>query len=560
LNTTHKANWDFGSGATTSISTQISTEDDRLDLFLIYGPKLETILTRYTGLTGRPPVPPRWSFGFWQSKWGYRSWEEVWAVVNKAREERVPMDVVHLDPYWMRDRMYADLVWDEERFPDPAANLAKLREAGIKISLWLQPWIPEQSEVYAEALAHDAFVKHEDGSVYLYEPTIPARPANRCGILDFSSPTGREWYIQKILGLIEQGVSAFKVDFGEAIPEDGVFANGMRGREMHNQYALLYHAAFYEAFERSGKADELVCWGRSGWAGIQRYPVSWSGDMNCNFASMTCTFWAGLSMSLSGVQFWSHDIGGFMGQTNPELFVRWAQWGLLSSHSRAHGTTAREPWTQGAEALTIFREFDELRYRLIPYLYSLAHEAHQTGMPVLRPMVLQFQDDPATRTIDGQYMLGPSLLVAPILEAGAVGKHVYLPQGTWYNYWTDTAYEGGRWLQLPAQLDWIPLFVRAGTVLPLGPVEQYVGEQAAEHGGPDEVTLKVYPLTLPSPPRGNGHLHEDGGTTHFIYDEGTMSIEPDAGAPQARTYTVEIAGQSLTATQHTEGSAEIKVQ
>jgi alpha-D-xyloside xylohydrolase len=561
LNTTFGASWDIGSGETTAISTGIETRDDRLDLFLIYGPGLKDILARYTGLTGRAPVPPRWSFGFWQSKWGYRSWEEVWEVVNRAREERIPLDVVHLDPYWMRERMYADLVWDPERFPNPAENLTRLREAGVKICLWVQPWIPEGSEVFAEAAAHDAFVKREDGSVYLYQPTIPARPANSCGIIDFSSPAGREWYIGKLLGLLSQGVSAFKVDFGEAIPEDGVFANGMRGTEMHNQYALLYHAAFYEAFERSGRADELVCWGRSGWAGIQRYPVGWSGDMLPNFPSMACTLWAGLSLALSGVPFWSHDIGGFRGRTNPELYMRWAQWGLLSSHSRAHGTTSREPWSQGDEALTNFREFDELRYRLIPYLYSLAHEAHQTGLPVMRPMVLEHQDDYATRTIDGQYLLGPSLLVAPILEAGAMSKQVYLPKGTWYNFWTDTAYEGGRWLPMPTIPDLLPLFVRAGTVLPLGPVEQYVGELAAEHGGPDEVTLKVYPLQLPSPPRASGHLHEDGGTTQFHYDEGVMKIEPDEGAPRTRTYHVEVVGQdSPTATQRTEGVAEITVQ
>lgn len=563
LNTTFGASWDIGSGHPTSISTGIETADDRLDLFLIYGPNLKDILARYTGLTGRAPVPPRWSFGFWQSKWGYRSWEEVWAVVNKAREERVPLDVVHLDPYWMRERMYADLVWDETRLPDPATNIAKLREAGVKICLWVQPWIPEQSDVFAEAAANDAFVKREDGSVYLYQPTIPARPANTCGIIDFSSPAGREWYIGKLLGLIGQGVSAFKVDFGEAIPEDAVFANGMRGAEMHNQYALAYHAAFYEAFERSGRADELVCWGRAGWAGIQKYPVAWSGDMHPNFASMACTLWSGLSMALSGVPYWSHDIGGVGtpgGPTTPELYIRWAQWGLLSSHSRAHGATSREPWSQGEQALTIFREFDELRYQLIPYLYSLAIEAHQTGLPLMRPMVLEFQDDPATRTIDGQYMLGPNILVAPVLEAGSLSKPVYLPKGTWYNFWTETAYEGGRWIPMPTQLDWLPLFVRAGTILPLGPIEQYVGEQAAAHGGPDEITLKVYPLQLPSPPRGTGHVHEDGGTTHFVYDEGTMTIEPDSGAPQARTYHVEVVGRDpLKASQRTEGSAEITV-
>ena len=562
LNTTFKTTWDVGSGATSSVSTQIETEDDRLDLFLIHGPRIADILSRYTALTGRPPVPPRWSFGFWQSKCTYSSWDEVWEIARKARAERVPTDVIHLDPPWLRERMYADLVWDEERFPDPAGNLARLREEGFRISLWLQPWIPEDSEVFAEGVEHGAFATREDGSVYFYAPTIPGRPPNRCGIVDFSSPTGREWYIQKILGLLSQGVSAFKTDFGEAIPEDAVFANGVRGSEMHNLYPLLYNDAFYEAFARSGRADDLVVWGRSGWAGIQRYPVSWSGDMNCNFPSMACTLWSGLSISLSGVAFWSHDIGGFMGETTPELYIRWAQWGLLSSHSRAHGTTSREPWSQGEQALSIFREFDELRYQLIPYLYSLAHEAHATGLPLMRPMVLEFQDDPATLTIDSQYMLGPSIMVAPVLEQGLMSRLTYLPRGTWYNFWTDTAYEGGRWIHLPTQsLEMMPIFVKAGTILPLGPIQQHTGEQAAEHGGPDEVTLRVYPLTLPNPPRAFGALHEDGGTTAYVYDEGTLTIEPEAGAPQARTYKVEVVGRDpKSATQRTEGTVQITVE
>ena len=556
LNTTFRTIWDVGSGATSSISTQIETEDDRLDLFLIDGPSIADVLERDTALTGRPPVPPRWSFGFWQSKWGYRSWEEVWEVVRTARERRVPLDVVHLDPYWLRDRMQADLIWDEERFPDPAGNLARLRDEGVRISLWLQPWIPEQSDVLTEGLEFGAFATQQDGSPYLYSPTIPSNPPNRCGIVDFTSPTGREWYIGKILGLVEQGVSAFKTDFGEAIAEDALFANGMTGREMHNQYPLLYNAAFYEAFERSGRAGDLVCWGRSGWAGIQRYPVSWSGDMLCNFPSMVCTLWSGLSFSLSGVAFWSHDIGGFQGETNPELFIRWAQWGLLSSHSRAHGTTSREPWAQGEQALTIFREFDELRYQLIPYLYSLAHEAHRSGRPLLRPLVLEYQDDPAVYGVHDQYLLGPSLLVAPVLEAGAVARRIYLPEGTWYSFWTDTPYVGGRWLSVPTPLDMVPLFVKAGTILPLGPIEQYVGER-----GTDELWLRIYPEALPTPPRARGVLHEDGGSTRFSYDEGALTIEPEPGAPQARTHNVSIGGPSgRPVTHRVKGSARIHLR
>jgi alpha-D-xyloside xylohydrolase len=266
-------------------------------------------------------------------------------------------------------------------------------------------------------------------------------------------------------------------------------------------------------------------------------------------------------MSMSGVAFWSHDIGGFMGETNSELFIRWAQWGLLSSHSRAHGTAAREPWSQGEQALTIFREYDELRYQLIPYLYSLAHDAHRTGLPVMRPMVLEYQSDPATMSIDTQYMLGPSIIVVPVLEAGAHSVRVYLPAGTWYSFWTDTAYTGGRWLTLPANLEWIPIFVKAGTILPLGPIRQHTGEQAAEHGGPDELTLKVYPLDLPDPATASTVLYEEGGGTAFAYADGQLAVAPSPGAPQSRTYTVVVvAREPKTVTERVEGAGVIQVQ
>jgi alpha-D-xyloside xylohydrolase len=462
-------------------------------------------------------------------------------VVNTARELNVPLDVIHLDPYWQRDRMYADLVWDDERFPDPAATMAHLRERGIRVCLWVQPWIPEQSEVFHEGVAANAFARREDGEVCFYTPTIPGRSPNRCGIVDFSSPDGREWYIGKIVGLIEQGVRAFKTDFGEAIPEDAVFANGMRGTEMHNMFPLLYNAAFYDAFERSGHGGDLVCWGRSGWAGIQRYPVSWSGDMLCNFPSMACTLWSGLSVALSGVAFWSNDIGGFQGETNPELYVRWAQWGLLCSHSRGHGTEAREPWSQGDEALRIFRKYDELRYQLIPYLYSLAHEASATGLPVLRPLPLEFQEDENVHNAHLQYLLGPSLLVAPIFEPGATERRVYLPEGEWYEFWTESAHTGGRWVTAPAPLETIPLFVKAGTILPLGPVEQFVGQR-----GTNDLTLLVYPQAGTA----SFELHEDGGTTRFDYRDNMLRVTPTEAAPQSRAYTVHLIHRPDSNTRH----------
>ena len=489
-------------------------------------------------------MPPRWSFGFWQSKYGYRSWDEVWEVVRKAREERVPMDVVHLDPYWLRDRMYADLVWDEERFPDPAGNLARLREEGIRICLWLQPWIPEESEVFAEG-AGARRVRDPRGRLGLLLHADHPRPsAEPLRHRRLQQPDRPRVVRPEDPGPDRAGRQRVQGRFRRGDPRGRRLRERHARPEMHNLYPLLYNAAFYEAFERSGRAE------RSGLLGsvrLGRHPAV-PGLLERGHA---------LQLPLNGLHVLERALdqpapGWRSGATTSA--ASWARPTPSSSSAgrsgacsaRTAGRTAPRAASRGRrvqQALTIFREYDELRYQLIPYLYSLAHEAHQTGLPVLRPMVLEYQDDPATHALDRQYLLGPSILVVPVLEAGAQSVRVYLPRGTWYNYWTDTAYEGGRWLAVPTQLDCLPLFVKAGSILPLGPIQQHTGEQAAEHGGPDELTLRVYPLTLPDPARASTVLYEDGGATAFAYDDGTMTVVPSDGAPQARTYTVEVVGR-----------------
>jgi len=259
----------------------------------------------------------------------------------------------------------------------------------------------------------------------------------------------------------------------------------MTGREMHNLYPLLYNKAVFEAVEKYSNGRGIV-WARSAWAGSQRYPIHWAGDQLCNFPSLACTLWGGLSLGLSGVPFWSHDIGGFKGEPSPELYIRWAQFGLLSSHSRCHGTTPREPWEFGEEALCIFRFYAKLRYRLIPYLYSYAHVASRTGLPLMRAMVLEYQDDPNTYHLGLQYLLGRELLVAPIYDKSSE-RHVYLPEGKWIDYWTKEEYKGPITIRYKAPLDVIPLFVEGDSIIPLGPEMGYVGEKEF-----DPLTLDVY--------------------------------------------------------------------
>jgi alpha-D-xyloside xylohydrolase len=442
----------------------------------------------------------------------YQSWQEVEDIARALRERHIPADVIHVDPGWLRPGMFADLVWDASRFPDPAQHMTKLRQQGFRICLWVQPWVPEGSEMFLEGAANGYFARTATGDVYRYVPTVPGNPPRRAAIVDFTTSEARQWYRGRLRTLIRQGVAAFKTDFGEAIAEDAVFANGMSGRELHNAYPLLYNACFYDAFAEEGV--EPLVWGRSGWAGIQRYPVSWSGDQLSNYASMACTLWGGLSFGLSGGAFWSHDIGGYEGRPDAELFIRWAQWGLLSSHSRAHGTTPREPWTFGKQAERVFVDFARLRYRLIPYLHSCAREAAATGLPVMRALVLVYTHDPNAWVADTQYLLGSDLLVCPVLAPAVTSLRIYLPPGLWYDFWSSNQQAGGRWLDVSVGLDSIPVFVRGGAVLILGPEEEWVGQ----HDG-EPLTLLVYPDQAGS---AVSKLRHERGETTFSYMDGTV--------------------------------------
>ena len=453
---------------------------DRLEYVVLYGPSLKDVLSMYAELTGKPPLPPLWSFGLWMSRCSYRNRREVEEVARRLRAHGVPCDVIHIDPEWLRPGHYCDLEWNAESFPDPEGMLDELRRMGFKVCLWIQPYVPRGTAMYEEGAREGYFARREDGSVY----HIVDFTRREVGIVDFTNPRAREWYKERLKRLHRMGVAVFKCDMGEAVPEDAVFHDGKRGIEVHNLYPLLYQGTVFEA-SREALGEGLV-WGRSGCAGIQRYPVQWSGDSHSTFEDMACVLWGGLSYSMSGVPFWSHDIGGFHGRPSPKLYVRWSQWGLLCSHSRCHGTTPREPWEYGDEALRVFREFARLRYSLLPYLYSCAYEASRTGLPVVRPLVLEFQDDPAVRELDTEYMLGPYLLVVPVLSEDDVVEY-YLPGGMWLDWWARRTVEGGSWRREVVPLDRIPLFVRENALIPRVEPTNYVGERP--YG---EVRLEVF--------------------------------------------------------------------
>ncbi|MGD8245475.1 MAG: glycoside hydrolase family 31 protein, partial [Anaerolineae bacterium] len=500
-------------GSESSISYSIHIDDAQLDYFLIYGPSFQHILKRYTDLTGRAPVPPKWSFGFWISRCGYRSRSEVETVVQEMRARDLPCDVISLDPWWMGDGPWTTFEWDREAFPEPEAMVHGLRENGVRTCLWIHPYVPRGSGAYAEALEGGYLVRKPDGSV---SPPIESFSGSALAAVDFTNPEARNWYQGKLRTLLDMGVSVFKSDFGEQAPVDALYWDGRSGLEMHNLYPLLYNKAVFELTE--AYFGRGLTWARSGYAGSQRYPVQWGGDSYGTLDQMACQIRGLLSYGMSGVPFCSHDVGGFDyapeafdretledQPQDPEVYVRWLQFGVFSSHVRAHGKQPQEPWTYGREAEDIARRYLKLRYRLLPYIYSEAVRSSRTGLPMVRPMVLAYPSDPNTRSLDLQYMFGESFLVAPIVTR-TNRRQVYLPDGEWVDYWTKGRVPGGRWIEVEAELDTLPLWVRSGAIIPMGPDMAYVGEKPV-----DPLTLEIYY------PSGNAELTvQDEDQTNIV--------------------------------------------
>jgi alpha-D-xyloside xylohydrolase len=468
---------------------QATARADHLRAYLIVGDGIAPLVHAYHRLTGAPGVPPDWSFGFWISRWGYRNRDEVMQVARRMREERVPCDIIHVDPYWMRyhEGHHGDLEWDESAFPDPEGMIAELKAMGFRLSLWESPYVPLDSQMRVEAEQKGFLLMAKDGS----GPALVHGFAKPSAAIDFTNPDAVEWFKAKNRRLLEMGVAVIKTDFAEDMPDDAVAHDGTPAEQLHNLYPLLYQRAVFEATtEVHGYG---LIWGRSGYAGSQRYPVQWGGDPGCTFEDMAASLRGALSWILSGAAFASFDMGGFFGvptltdPPSPELYIRWSQMGLLFSHARAHGHTApREPWAFGEPALTIFRKYAQLRYRLLPYLYAAARRVAE-GVPLARPLVYDYPADRTTWHIDDEYLLGPDLLVAPMFKPSGQ-RVIYLPNGDWYDFWTDQRYDGARWITYEAELETLPLFVRAGAVLSMGPELQYVHERSW-----DPLSFDVYP-------------------------------------------------------------------
>ncbi|MEU7280624.1 alpha-xylosidase [Streptomyces sp. NPDC045431] len=448
---------------------QFSVEDQSIEYYVIAGPTPKEVLARYTALTGRPALPPAWSFGLWLTTSFCTPYDEetVTSFVEGMAERDIPLSVFHFDCFWMRAYQWTDFRWDPDTFPDPAGMLARLKERGLRISLWINPYVAQKSALFEEGARRGYLVRRANGDVWQWDLWQAGM-----ALVDFTNPEARAWFQSKLRALLDQGVDCFKTDFGERVPTDVVWHDGSDPERMHNHYAQLYNQCVFELLEKERGAGEAVLFARSATAGGQRFPVHWGGDCFSSFSAMAESLRGGLSLSLSGFGFWSHDIGGFEGTPDPGVFKRWLAFGLLSSHSRLHGNTSyRVPWEFGDEAVDVARRFTELKHRLMPYLYGAAVEAHRTGVPLMRPMLLEFPDDPGCRTLDRQYMLGPDLLVAPVFTTEG-DVEFYLPEGVWTHLLTGETVTGPGWRRERHGFDSLPLYVRPGAVLPLGADDQ----------------------------------------------------------------------------------------
>lgn len=435
---------------------QFSAEGHSLDYYLFGGPTPKDVLEQYTALSGRPALPPEWSFGLWLSTSFTTNYDEkaIFANIERMESLGIPIGVFHFDCFWMKELTWCSFLWDDRYFPDPAGMLQRIKAKGIKICVWLNPYIAEASPLFAEGAAHGYLLHDREGNVFQVDHWQPG-----LAFVDFTNPDARAWYASKLKLLIDMGVDVFKTDFGERIPTDVHYHDHSDPERMHNYYTYLYNQTVFELLEREKGQGEAVVFARSATTGSQKYPLHWGGDSSSTFPSMAETLRGGLSLGLSGFGFWSHDISGFSGTATPDLYKRWVAFGLLSSHSRLHGAdSVRMPWLFGDESVAVLRFFNRLKTHLMPYLLDAAKVAHEHGWPMLRAMLLEFPEDPTCRHLDMQYMLGPALLVAPVFRADGEVSY-YLPAGEWRHLLTGEIAQGAGWRKGKFDYFGLPLWV-----------------------------------------------------------------------------------------------------
>lgn len=462
----HPEKVEFEIGTEQVTKTAFSVEGGYLDYYLFNGPSMKEVLERYTDLTGKPSLPAPWTFGLWLSTSFTTNYDEetVMSFVDGMLDRGIPLRTFHFDCFWMKEFHWTDFVWDSRVFPDPKGMLSRIKAKGLNICVWINPYIAQESCLFAEGMEKGYFVKRTNGDVWQWDMWQPGM-----ALVDFTNPDACTWYQEKLAGLLDMGVDCFKTDFGERIPVDGIeYFDHSDAKKMHNYYTYLYNKTVYDILEKKRGKGEAVLFARSATVGGQKFPVHWGGDCWSDYESMEESLRGGLSLLMSGFGFWAHDIGGFESTSTPDVYKRWVAFGLLSSHSRLHGSTSyRVPWAYDEEAVDVVRFFTRLKARLMPYLYKTAIQANKTGVPTMRSMVLEFTEDRTCHYVDKQYMLGDSLLVAPIFNEESLADY-YLPAGRWTDFFTGEVKEGGRWIQEKHGYLSVPLLVKENSIVAVG--------------------------------------------------------------------------------------------
>lgn len=540
---------------------QFSVPGEALEYFVIYGPTPKEILERYTALTGRPALPPAWSFGLWLSTSFTTDYDEktVTSFIDGMAERDMPLHVFHFDCFWMKEFHWTDLQWNPHFFPDPEGMLRRLKDRGLHICVWINPYIAQRSVLFDEARQKGFLLSKANGDIWQWDMWQAGM-----GLVDFTNLDACKWFSEKLRVLLKLGVDAFKTDFGERIPTDVVYHDGSDPFKMHNYYSYLYNKTVFDLLrDERGEGDALV-FARSATAGGQQFPVHWGGDSTATFESMAESLRGGLSFGLSGFGFWSHDIGGFEDLTpdpSPkrrgefvDVYKRWTAFGLLSSHSRLHGSNSyRVPWHYDEAAVAVLSKFTKLKCSLMPYLYRAALQAHENGTPILRAMTLEFPDDPACDYLDLQYMLGDSLLVAPVFRHDGRVDY-YVPAGTWTNLLNGNVIEGPRWVRETHDFLSLPLLARPNSVIPIGN-----RTDRPDYDFNDSVTLHIYQLeegssTRVEIPSLNGKIE-----TTFDVSRNGSEIHIQRNGP-ARAWSVSLAGDPSSTTRVDAQTSETTIQ
>jgi alpha-glucosidase (family GH31 glycosyl hydrolase) len=520
----HKSTWEI---QPETGMIRIKADGLPVDYVVIFGSTPAEILANYTELSGRPPLLPRWAFGLWLTSYPQEDQTRVVEIVAQHRHRKVPLDAIILDYHW--EQRFHNFKWRSSLFPDPQGMIGQLKANHIHLGLIFTPYLNHTNEMAKKRLLDMAvhnvpkgLIGDDERALLEYEQADKANYLahgnvswwfGAGGMVDFTNPGAVKWWNDKLKPLYDMGVDFFNTDDGEYLPENAESHLGINGKEYHNLYGFFYGKAIYESMLELDNRRPMV-YARSVWAGSQRFPALFLGDQKPDFENIQRTLRAGLNMSLAGFAYWTADVFGLDGRTTPETHMRYAQWALLSPIARyfirpESIDNTRFPWSHNAAVEANFCMYVQLRYRLLPYYYQLAWAAFKTGLPIVRPMLLEFPSNPRMWQIEDQYMLGPSLLVAPVVQPGATSRRVALPEGEWYEFWSSKRISGGREINFPVKADLLPILVRAGTILPMGPPLEFI---SSEH------TFASLELHFWPPFSGKMEFFEDDGMTRDYLD------------------------------------------